>query len=312
MIASLGSGFGLYGYLPALAGGCGQTVLLPERYRTTFAQRPELAGYSEQICWCADDGEALDRADGVVIAQRPLDQATWIPLCLQRPNIQRLLLEKPLAHTPERAAELLADLNASGRIFRLNYSFAHLSWREVLRTALQGPVQIDWQFCAHHFRTGLDTWKRHHAVGGGVLRFYGIHLIALLAELGYDDVAESYASGANADEPAQWSAVFTGPNVADCAVHIDSHAQGTSFRIDSVQSDGCVKPLVNLTDPFDAEPPSVDGLDRRVPVLTRLCLNLLQPLAQPSDGYDASIRLWQTVEDRTQVREGGHRAEKGH
>lgn len=47
-IAILGSGFGLYGYLPALVAHCVQRVVLPERYRQRLEERSELAQYASQ------------------------------------------------------------------------------------------------------------------------------------------------------------------------------------------------------------------------------------------------------------------------
>jgi predicted dehydrogenase len=311
MIAILGSGFGLYGFLPALVQGCGQTVALPERYRDRFARRPELAAFAPQIRWFADEQAALEAADGVVLALRPADQAAWIPRCLALPNLQRLLLEKPLAPSPLAAAQLLRALDASGKTFGLNYSFAHLLWRDRLRDAAQQTAEltIDWQFSAHHFRTGLDTWKRRHSEGGGVIRFYGIHLIALLAELGYDAVETSRTRGELADEPQTWQALFKGPHLAHCRIHVDSLAPRTQFCITSGG-----ETLVDLADPFDedaAQAPKT-GLDRRVPVLTQVALTLWQPARQPSEWYAASVRLWQAVEDAAQAFPGGARAQEGH
>lgn len=311
MIAILGSGFGLYGFLPALVQGCGQTVALPERYRDRLAQRPELAAFAPHIRWFADEQAALEAADGVVMALRPGDQAAWLPRCLALGNLQRLLLEKPLAPTPQAAAQALQALDASGKAFALNYSFAHLRWRDRLRdAALQtGELTIDWQFGAHHFRTDLDTWKRRHSQGGGVIRFYGIHLIALLAELGYDTAITSHTRGQLADEPAEWQAVLGGTQRATCRIHVDSRATETRF---CVTSGG--ETLVDLADPFDedAAQAAKTGLDRRVPVLTQVALTLWQPSRQPSAWYAASIRLWQAVEDATQTGAGGDRGQEGH
>lgn len=311
MIAIIGSGFGLYGFLPALVQGCGQSVALPERYRTRLAERAELTQFYQHVQWFPDELTALDAADGVVMAVRPADQAAWIPRCLERANLDYLLLEKPLAPSPELAAQRLELLEASGKTFRLNYSFAHLRWRDRLRGAMEGrqEVTIDWRFHAHHFRTGLDSWKRHHHEGGGVIRFYGIHLIALLAELGYDAVQSSRISGRSHDEPSDWHALFSGPQLPDCRVSVASCVPEMLFRIGTEDAT-----VVDLIDPFDEDAalgPS-DGLDRRVPVLTRVCLTLWQPRRQPTAWYAASLRLWQAVEDATGARSGGTSGQEGH
>ena len=55
MFAILGSGFGLYGYLPALVEGCEQPVVLPERYRARFDERSELARFAINVQWEDDE-----------------------------------------------------------------------------------------------------------------------------------------------------------------------------------------------------------------------------------------------------------------
>jgi len=102
--AIIGSGFGLYGYLPALVDACAQRIVLPERYRLRLDERPELASFADDVQWQAMEDGALDHATGVVLASRPTDQVQWISQCLARSGIERLLLEKPLANSPARAA----------------------------------------------------------------------------------------------------------------------------------------------------------------------------------------------------------------
>ena len=66
----LGSGFGMYGYLPALI-ECGMKVALPERYRSVIGGRTELVQYMPEVIWCAGTEEALALANGAVVAVRP-------------------------------------------------------------------------------------------------------------------------------------------------------------------------------------------------------------------------------------------------
>ena len=114
MIAILGSGFGLYGYLPALIDGCAERVVLPERYRTRFCERPELARFTSNVQWRHNETKVLDCASGVVLALQPNNQSEWIPQCLARTNIERLLLEKPLAQSPKIAIDLFNELYRMG------------------------------------------------------------------------------------------------------------------------------------------------------------------------------------------------------
>ena len=186
--AILGSGFGLYGYLPALI-DLGHSVVLPRRYRDIFYARRELLGFAERIEWQPDETAALSRAAGVVIALRPEDQREQVLRSLTFPGIGRLLLEKPLAPTPREAMELHRTLIQSGRVFRVGYTFCDLPWMPLIRDSASvnpdAELSISWRFLAHHFQHALFNWKRSSSTGGGAIRFYGIQLIAMLAQSGY-------------------------------------------------------------------------------------------------------------------------------
>ena len=315
MFAVLGSGFGLYGYLPALVDGCAQTVVLPERYRTSFEQRRELSRFSKSVRWEESEQAALERAHGIVIAKRPSDQSEWIPRCLARPNLERLVLEKPLASSPEAAAATLALLIRSRRMFRIAYTFRYTWWGQRLLHAFSpaptsGSLFIRWDFLSHHSRHGLNTWKRFVSMGGGVIRFYGIHIIALLAELGYRDVRRSEAFGRAEDELDRWTAVFEGAGIPDCEVAVDSTSAVGTFQV-GLSSDPSLHPdtrsFAALIDPFDRDSGSSDpdGIDRRVPVLSRLCLSLWDDRSsEPSvhEIYEAAGSLWRRTEEVTRFR----------
>src|ERR1700736_694984 len=117
-VAILGSGFGLYGYLPALQEQqC--RVLLPERYRAIIESREELSGFATGIAWVADERAAIYLADALVVARRPADQSDLIAEILHKPRLKRLLLEKPLAQNPMLAAQLQNQIEASGKIVRM-------------------------------------------------------------------------------------------------------------------------------------------------------------------------------------------------
>jgi len=126
-VAILGSGFGLYGYLPALRDEqC--RVVLPERYRAVVEGRAELSGLAGGIIWVADEKDALDRADAVVVARRPVDQAGLIAELFARQELKRLVLEKPLAPDPGTAVHLQDKLEASDKIVRIGYCLGFTGW----------------------------------------------------------------------------------------------------------------------------------------------------------------------------------------
>lgn len=300
-IAILGSGFGLYGYLPALVGGCGRRVLLPLRYQERFHQRPELARFATEVDWADDEQTALQEAAGVVLALCPEMQSQWLSTCLELRHLECLFLEKPLATDPRTAWELHHKLRQAGKRVRVSYLFRYLDWAESLRRhvsspATDGHVTVTWSFQAHHFRHDLTTWKRYHEQGGGVIRFYGIHLIALLAELGYTEVIHSSSGGIASNQPALWQAEFRGNGLTSCTVELDSCSAVNEFNIHAECPCG-VTTLFERDDPFaTARTVLPDCLDRRVDVIRRYCQSAWDDANSLPNFYQNTIDLWQQVE----------------
>jgi predicted dehydrogenase len=295
-VAILGSGFGLYGYLPALQSlGC-YRVVLPLRYRPVVESRAELSGFAEQIGWADNEIDAIDQADAVVVARRPADQSHLLGELLEKPNLKRLLLEKPLAPTSGDAARLQDRIEASGKIIRIGYTFGFTNWGLDLTRharASSGDIQIRWLFRAHHYAANRSTWKRFEAEGGGALRFYGIQLISLLAGLGFETVPASRVTAAQPGEAESWCATLMNSAGVRCDLELDSNSAQTCFAVDAP----AFGIATSLPDPFDA---AMNGAqDRRVPVLASLCREWLTAEPAPHPSYRQTVLLWQAIEDVT-------------
>jgi predicted dehydrogenase len=294
-VAILGSGFGLYGYLPAIAECCHEHVILPERYRAQLKRRADVAIFENRIQWLANESAALENADAAILAVRPDDQISYVDGCLGHVNIKRILLEKPLAPTPQQAADLLDRIVSRGRIIRIGYTFRYTAWAQSLIRAIGSlpidePIEINWLFQAHHYKTNARNWKRSVAAGGGVVRFFGIHLIALLAEMGYTTVLESEVSAAEADQAEIWRATFAGLELPRMRVVVHSNSVARAFRVRSREM------LHQSNDPFE-NANSVREFDPRVGGLTLLCREFLYDDRGSLPWYRASIELWRQVED---------------
>jgi hypothetical protein len=296
MFTIFGSGFGLYGYLPALVEHLGEQVVLPQAYEAKVSSRPELAGTLSKIRWVKDHDEALALADGAVIATPPQFQGELVERCLALPNIKRLALEKPLAVTPGMAASLLARLDASGVRYVVAYTLLHLDWYKNIAWPrdVDAEVELNWSFHAHHFAHDLHNWKRVHAQGGGALRFYGIHLLAMLAARGYSHVTSSQFDGAVPGEPERWQATLSGPDLPVCRVRVDSRSPKSCFEI---TSKGKEHPLIALHDPFALEA-ATGGADPRLSVLAEILRQLTTRDPPSSDLYKLTNDLWMQAEDR--------------
>jgi predicted dehydrogenase len=290
MFAIVGAGFGLYGYLPAVVEGLGERVVLPRAYEERARARPELARALASTIFVDDLEAALDRADAVVIATPPRSQAKLVAACLARPRVRRLVLEKPLAATPELAQALLDHVRESGRGLRVGYTLLHAAWMSRLAWPRGEAMALRWTFMAHHFARGLDNWKRHAAEGGGVLRFFGIHVVALAAAHGYAEVAGSSLQGPRG-EPERWMATFHGPGLGMLEVVVDSRSPEARFELGAAGQPA----LVDLDDPFALEPGSPPG-DKRVAILARLLASFDAPDGPELDLYRRVNSLWAAAE----------------
>ena len=302
MFTIIGSGFGLYGYLPALIESLGGPVVLPRTYEEKVSARPELAKYRNAIRWVADPEAALAAASGVIVATTPSRQPELVGRCLRLPSLEFLVLEKPLAPTPAMAAGVLDSLKRSGKRFRIGYTLLHTAWAAHLRVPdtgrFDGQVGVSWTFMAHHFSNALRNWKREHDQGGGVLRFFGIHVVALMAREGYSAPAESSLIGEEVGQPEQWRAVFSGARLPDCQILVDSRSPANSFRVSLDEATGSTL-VVDLEEPFQLEEVDALGFDRRIGALKRLLDTFRSDDAGYYVLYREVNRLWQGVEARS-------------
>jgi predicted dehydrogenase len=305
-VGIVGSGFGLYGYLPALVEVGKKNVILPGRYKDKFLARSELKIYADYIHWVSYDGDMFEMADTVVLALPPLYQLDLVKKLLPYNNIRNLLLEKPLAVSPDKSSMLIDKLEICNKKFRIGYNFRFTSWGVGISHLLKDnnptsgidQVCILWEFLAPHYRTNSLVWKRFNSLGGGALRFYGIHIIALLAELGYTKVSFSKKIGPNSNEVTKWVAIFLGDDLPNCDVIIDCAASKEKFIV-TTTVDNKKSTLFDKLFPFDCIRHShlFPGQDKRLPYLVNLCKTLFDEADNSCVWYKSTVDLWGLVEE---------------
>jgi predicted dehydrogenase len=294
----VGAGFGLYGYLPAIVGVLQTKVLLSERYRQTIESRPELGQYVGHIEWCPSISLALSQATGAVIAIPPMSQKGLVEQILSIDSIEKLIIEKPICPTPSDSSALMDALLAKSKRFRVGYSFLYTDWYRELKEHLHKPaaqLRITWSFKADHFVRNRETWKRYHSLGGGALRFYGIHILAALASLGYEETTSNLLAGTLADQPDAWKAQFSGLKVPLCTVHLSTNSDRNDFHIEVGESEGNMRSIHREASPFALSKIS-SGQDSRVPVLERLIQSFEYSDDQHTALYRATNDLWARTE----------------
>ena len=294
----LGSGFGLYGYLPALLQHQSGPVLVLQDARERLLARPELAWTLPRITWTADRQELLARASVLAIALPPELQQQLLESLAPAPGLQAVLLEKPVACSPQPARQVLGIARAQQWKLRVGYTLPHTRWfaslaaRPDLRSA--DRLELEWTFMAHHFRTELDTWKRHHVQGGGVLRFYAIQILALLERLGYRANTSAKVSG-DAAMPERVEAEASAQTLPPLQFRVDSRNSTTAFRMRAWTGKNVIT-LLELPDPFARET-LAPLLDTRIDALR----GILGSLREDDAAHDAAgmrvIDLWEQAED---------------
>ena len=178
MIAIYGSGFGLYGHLPALA-ELGHEIFVPERYRAAFEGRTELQQYRSAVHFVDDERRILSVAELAVLTRRPADNDALARQVALIPNPPRLVIEKPPGATPQAALSLARVLKSAGVRYVTPYLMAHCAWaRGCLSMVAAGgtDIALNWYF---NSSGTTQSWKSTPDQGGGIVNYYFIHLIAL-------------------------------------------------------------------------------------------------------------------------------------
>jgi len=294
----IGAGFGLYGYLPAILNVFQSRILLVEQYRPVIESRPELNQYMGSIEWYSSISNVLSKATSAVIATPPLAQKRLVEQVILNSSIEKLIIEKPICPTPHESITLMDTMEVKSMCYRVGYTFLYTEWYQDLQSALHQSAEqlrITWSFKADHFLRGKETWKKYQSEGGGVLRFYGIHLLAVLASLGYVESKSSCLFGRFDDQPDTWISQFTGIDVPQCTVSVSTNSDENQFKIEIIEDDGDVK-LVKYDDSPFAGTKHASGQDSRVPVLERLIRSIDQDDEQYTALYRATNNLWLLTE----------------
>jgi predicted dehydrogenase len=304
MTGILGSGFGLYGYLPAIVHATSEKIVLLENSREKFNTRGEIQFCKERIVWVKTLDDFINRVDLAILAVPPSAQASLIERLVNIDRLKKILIEKPVAISPHYSSILLERLVNAGKLFVVGYTFLYTDWARLLTNHFKvgnapSEMVIQWNFLAHHYRSDLHNWKRYHSQGGGVLRFYGIHLVALASVLGFY-IVESVCDGFSIDDLSKWRATFRNEEGSRINVVIDTHSSSSLFEINSSGTHGINHLQVKLIDPFDEN--QNDFGDKRINLLTKMYAQFEELKPDDCALYSRINELWSDVEKVTDYR----------
>ena len=226
----LGSGFGLYGYLPAILKNPKNKLFLSSKYKKFFNSRNDIRRFHNNIFWYKKIFKVLDKVHRVIIAKRPSDQYKICKSLILRKKT--IFLEKPLANNPNISFKLIDFLIKKRISFNIAYLFNYTKWSSIFKKRLKKSCfkefNVVWRFKS---KISSDNWKLNPKKGGGIINFYGIHLISLLADLNYF-LLRSIIFKNNSDK--LWLATFFRSGYAKINILLDIASKKEEFLIEEI------------------------------------------------------------------------------
>lgn len=179
----LGSGFGIYGYLPAMC-SLGWEVATLARYQQKIRERSELTSYSRDIQFLDSELELIDYGSAFIFTRTPALQFEFLNKNLQNfKNSTHVFLEKPLTNSLSNSMSLLDNLRTNQIQFSLGYLFPYTDWFMDLEGICAGTgnqITINWAI-----PISRSNWKNDESLGGGIVNSFLIHFVPVLARLGF-------------------------------------------------------------------------------------------------------------------------------
>jgi len=192
-VGILGSGFGLYGYMPAFF-GLGMEVSTLQRYKQKLDSRPELSGLLGKVKFFSTEEEIVSSCEIITIARNPSSQAKFIEGLDS--TFAHLFLEKPLASSVKEQERCLEKLISLKQNFSVAYLFKYCDWWQKtvgsLNSSNASSVVILWAV-----PESVDNWKGLESEGGGIGSYYAVHFIPLIHDLGFDFEIQDFSDESN-------------------------------------------------------------------------------------------------------------------
>ena len=184
-IGIIGSGFGLYGLLPAFNSvpGCEVTCIFGEKNKRLINYCKKINLKKIYTDWHVMLNK--EKLDAVAIAVPPNAQYEIAKEAISKGL--HIFAEKPLAATLNQASELLRLAKRKKIKHMIDFEFPEIDeWKkvkELLDRKKFGKLQqicINWDFLSFDIKNQKSTWKTNVAEGGGALSFYFCHSLHYL------------------------------------------------------------------------------------------------------------------------------------
>ncbi len=273
----LGSGYGLYGYLPSIY-KISKKIFLDIKYK----KKIKFIDNFKKIEWYNNMENILSKINYVVIAKRPNDQFKLVEYIHKKNKTVNFFLEKPLAATPSKAKELLFFLKRKKILFKVGFIFSYLKWYDLIFKNFnyeKSKILIEWNF---KYNKNNNSWKKKPRMGGGIIAYYGIHFIKIFSDLNFKEIKE------NILEKYTWRYVVSdkNSNLIKLIININSKKEKFIIRINNK--------VLRYQNPFDAE---IIGTkkDPRCKYLTKYVLSGFINSKEIFNKHLNCIKLWSNI-----------------
>lgn len=184
-VGIIGSGFGLYGLLPAF-GSLSNCQVVSLAGKKTDRVISECRKYSVRSIY-SDWQEMLrnEKLDAVALAVTPPAQFEVAKAALQKKLC--VFAEKPLAANLSQAKELLNLATRQKLTHGIDFLFPEIpAWKKAKQLLDQKKmgelehISVDWNFLSFDIQHHKASWKTNPREGGGALSFYFSHALHYL------------------------------------------------------------------------------------------------------------------------------------
>jgi predicted dehydrogenase len=283
MVGILGSGFGLYGYLPAICQVSNERVYLLNKAKKILLSRPELTNYYDRINWVESPSEIISTCNTLIIAYPPEYVYPLIDMIEISSTLRKVIVEKPICQDSTTSIQFITRIkNKKIRIIS-GFIFVYAEWYQDLVNYNNGDVNIVWKFFKKNNLNSSPTWKYTSSKGGGALKMYGVHLLSVLANLS----AVLVRIHQNNDEV--FRAVFKTKNNFCINVNIELTNTQSSFIIENITS---------LETPFGKQKENYQE-DFRVKYITKMLVDFENNYDYLDQLMVDTMFLWSITENKT-------------
>jgi predicted dehydrogenase len=188
-IGIIGSGFGLYGLLPAFNSIkncqvvciCGERTGRLEKYCASIGLKNIYTNWEDML--------KNEELDAVALAVPPGVQYTIAKVAIKKGL--HVFAEKPLAANLKQAKELFELAKKEKIVTTVDFIFPEIEqWQKVkqlLNKEIYGKlknISVAWDFLSYDIKNKISSWKTESKNGGGALSFYFPHSLYYMEYFG--------------------------------------------------------------------------------------------------------------------------------